>query len=71
MVAEFLVAEALEAARQPRGEWDSYDVETSDGLRVEVTPSAHMQAGGPSLPRIGQDQRDGEPCRAAPGCCGR
>lgn len=44
MVAEFLVAKALGAGHRPRVEWDSHDVETSDGLRIEVKSSAYLQA---------------------------
>ena len=44
MVAEFLVAKALGASHRPRIEWDSYDVETPDGLRLEVKSSAYLQA---------------------------
>jgi hypothetical protein len=44
MLAEFLVAQALGAASQPRIEWDPYDVVTSDGVTVEVKSSAYLQA---------------------------
>jgi hypothetical protein len=44
MLAEFLVAQALGAAAKPRIEWDAYDVETPDGVRVEVKSSAYLQA---------------------------
>lgn len=44
MLAEFLVAQALGAATQPRIEWDAYDVVTPDGIRVEVKSSAYLQA---------------------------
>jgi hypothetical protein len=44
MLAEFLVAQALGAASQPRIEWDAYDVVTPDGVRVEVKSSAYLQA---------------------------
>ena len=44
MLAEFLVARALGAAHRPRVEWDSYDVLTPDGVKVEVKSSAYLQA---------------------------
>jgi hypothetical protein len=44
MLAEFLVAQALGAAARPRIEWNAYDVETPDGVRVEVKSSAYVQA---------------------------
>ena len=43
-LAEYLVANALEAATRPRVEWDAYDVVTSDGLTVEVKSGAYLQA---------------------------
>lgn len=44
MLAEFLVAQALDAAHRPRIEWDAYDVVTPDGITVEVKSSAYVQA---------------------------
>jgi hypothetical protein len=44
MLAEFLVARALDAADRPRVEWDAYDVLTPDGVRVEVKSAAYLQA---------------------------
>ncbi len=43
LLAEFLVHHAV-GSRQPRVEWASHDVETDDGLRIEVKTSAYMQA---------------------------
>lgn len=42
--AEFLVASALGTADGTRIEWDSFDVVTRGGLRVEVKSSAYVQA---------------------------
>lgn len=42
--AEFLVASALGTADGTRIEWDSFDVVTQGGLRVEVKSSAYVQA---------------------------
>jgi hypothetical protein len=50
MLAEFLVAQALGAATRPRIEWDAYDVETEDGVRVEVKSSAYLQAWSQARP---------------------
>jgi hypothetical protein len=44
LLAEFLVARALGAARRPRVEWDAFDVLTPDGLRLEVKSGAYLQA---------------------------
>lgn len=41
-LAEFLVARAVEATGQ-RIEWDSYDVLTPEGIRVEVKSAGHLQ----------------------------
>lgn len=42
-LAEYLVARAV-GATQNRVEWDSYDVETPDGITIEVKSSAYLQA---------------------------
>ena len=44
MLAEFLVARALGVAGAPRIEWHPHDVETADGLRVEVKSGAYLQS---------------------------
>ncbi|MEU6761720.1 hypothetical protein ABZ916_04280 [Streptomyces sp. NPDC046853] len=43
LFAEFLVHRALDSPR-PRVEWASHDVETDDGLRIEVKAGAYLQA---------------------------
>jgi hypothetical protein len=43
LFAEFLVHQAL-GSRKPRVEWAGHDVETDDGLRIEVKTSAYLQA---------------------------
>jgi len=45
-VAEFLVARAVGAAGGIRNEWDSYDVATRSGLRIEVKSAAYLQTWG-------------------------
>ncbi|SOD75070.1 hypothetical protein SAMN05892883_4273 [Jatrophihabitans sp. GAS493] len=44
LLAEFLVARALGADHRPRIEWDSCDVITSKGLRVEVKSGGYLQS---------------------------
>lgn len=54
LLAEFLVHRAL-GARMRNVEWESFDVLTDDGLRVEVKSSAYVQAWdqrGPSTIRF-------------------
>ncbi|MFE5857816.1 hypothetical protein ACFQ61_31955 [Streptomyces sp. NPDC056500] len=54
LLAEFLVHRAL-GARMRNVEWESFDVLTDDGLRVEVKASAYVQAWdqrGPSAIRF-------------------
>lgn len=41
-VAEFLVARAV-GASGTRVEWDSYDVMTPEGIKIEVNSSAYLQ----------------------------
>ena len=43
-VAEYLVSCALGDTSNPRTEWDAYDVQTNDGIKVEVKPSAYLQS---------------------------
>ena len=45
VLAEYIVAKALGiAAKGVRIEWDPYDLETVDGLRIEVKSSAFLQS---------------------------
>jgi hypothetical protein len=44
LLAEYLVARAVGADLRPRVEWDSYDIRTPDGLRLEVKSGAYLQA---------------------------
>ncbi|MGY1833176.1 hypothetical protein ACI8AA_22400 [Geodermatophilus sp. SYSU D01180] len=44
LLAEYLVARAVGADPRPRVEWDSYDVLTPEGLRLEVKSGAYLQA---------------------------
>ncbi|MFB7895865.1 hypothetical protein ACWD33_05305 [Streptomyces xiamenensis] len=44
VLAEYIVATALGAAEGTRTEWDSVDIRTPDGTRVEVKSSAYLQS---------------------------
>jgi hypothetical protein len=44
VLAEFLVARAVEAQQSMRVSWDNYDVEAPDGTRIEVKSSAYLQS---------------------------
>ena len=44
-LAEYLVAQAVGAAHNSvRSEWDAFDLETPDGVRVEVKSAAYVQS---------------------------
>lgn len=71
ILAEFIVARALgvRTSNEIRGDWDTYDLDTPEGIKVEVKSSAYVQSWGqkafsnPSF-RIGKtygyDPRTGE-----------
>jgi hypothetical protein len=42
-VAEYLVAQALGVSEGVRSEWDSFDLQSRDGIRVEVKSAAYVQ----------------------------
>ena len=46
ILAEFVVARALgvPADNEIRGEWDAYDLDTPEGIKVEVKSSAYLQS---------------------------
>jgi hypothetical protein len=44
ILAEFLVASALDLTKQPRQEWEPYDLITDNGLKIEVKSSAYVQS---------------------------
>jgi hypothetical protein len=45
-LAEFIVAKALDLTGAVRSAWDSYDLRTPSGLRIEVKSGANLQAWG-------------------------
>ena len=49
LVAEFHVARAL-GVTTPRVQWDAYDLETPNGIRVEVKSAAYLQSWPQSKP---------------------
>jgi hypothetical protein len=44
ILAEFLVAKAVGATEAPKEEWANFDVQTPDGIRIEVKASAYWQS---------------------------
>ena len=44
ILAEFIVASAIDALDSPREEWDSYDLETKKGLKIEIKSSSYLQS---------------------------
>jgi hypothetical protein len=44
VLAEFIVAKAMDCTDVQRTEWDAYDVITSDGIKIEVKSSAYLQS---------------------------
>ncbi len=44
VLAEYIVASAVGSADGTRTEWDSFDVETPEGIRVEVKSGAYIQS---------------------------
>ena len=44
VLAEFIVASALELDIDARTEWDAYDLKTDDGLKIEIKSVAYLQS---------------------------
>ncbi len=44
VLAEYLVATAIGCDQNPRAEWDAYDLETTEGIKVEVKSAAYLQS---------------------------
>ncbi len=44
ILAEFLVAVALDLHKEPRIEWQEYDLQTASGSTIEVKSSAYIQS---------------------------
>ncbi len=44
VLAEFIVASTIDILDEPREEWDAYDLETKNGLRIEIKSSSYLQS---------------------------
>ena len=44
ILAEYIVASAVDEVKGHRTEWDAYDIKTSDGIKVEVKSAAYIQS---------------------------
>lgn len=44
ILAEYIIASALDLTKQPREEWDAYDLITNDGLKIEIKSAAYIQS---------------------------
>lgn len=44
VLAEFLVVSSLDLVKEPRNNWDSYDIRLESGVKIEVKSAARYQA---------------------------
>lgn len=44
MLAEYIIASAVGSAKGTRTEWDAFDIETPDKIKIEVKSSAYIQS---------------------------
>jgi hypothetical protein len=44
VLAEYIVAKALDIDNKVRIEWDAYDLKTEDGIKIEVKSAAYLQS---------------------------
>ncbi|WP_457743572.1 hypothetical protein [Sulfurimonas sp.] len=44
VLAEFIVASAIDILDKPREEWDAYDLKTKNGLKIEIKSSSYLQS---------------------------
>jgi hypothetical protein len=44
MLAEYIVATAVDRAEDVRMQWDAYDILTKDGIKIEVKSGAYIQS---------------------------
>ena len=44
ILAEYLVTKAIDSSDKPRKEWDTYDVLTKEGLKIEVKSASYIQS---------------------------
>lgn len=52
VLAEYIVASSVGCTHKPRTEWDAYDLETDDGLKIEVKSSAYLQSWAQKKPSV-------------------
>jgi len=44
VLAEFIIASIIDVLDNPREEWDAYDLQTKNGLKIEIKSSAYLQS---------------------------
>ena len=44
VLAEFIVASAIDVLEKPREEWNAYDLVTKQGLKIEIKSSSYLQS---------------------------
>lgn len=44
ILAEFIVASSLDLLKNPREEWDEYDLITPNGLKIEIKSASYIQS---------------------------
>jgi hypothetical protein len=44
VLAEFIVASAIDVLEKPREEWDAYDLLSPQGLKIEIKSSSYLQS---------------------------
>jgi len=44
VLAEFIVASTIDILDKPRDEWDAYDLQTKNGLKIEIKSSSYLQS---------------------------
>lgn len=44
VLAEYIVLQDLGVEKSTRTEWDAYDLETKDGIKIEIKSSAYLQS---------------------------
>ena len=50
VLAEYIVASALGIAANTRREWDAYDLETQDGVKLEIKSASYLQSWAQAKP---------------------
>ena len=50
VLAEYIVSSALGESHGHREEWDAYDIETKEGIKIEVKSAAYIQTWAQNKP---------------------